>query len=256
MKAFFSSFIFMFAVFGMSARSETVSVAVAANFYPTALALAKRYEAAAEREGLDGVDVQFISGSSGKLFAQIVQGAPFDIFLSADQRTPRRLETLGLSVDGSRFTYAEGVLVLAAKNFGDSRSVAAALTSENLKRVSMAQPKIAPYGRAAVQVLEKLGLSERLSAQTVYGENVAQAFRFYTSNNVSHAFVPLSYVIHRAELKYISIPSGDYEPILQDAVLIARARNNTSARDFLTYLRSAEASDILLSHGYRKGSVQ
>lgn len=232
---------------GPAAAGEAV-VAVAANFAEVAERLAKDFE----RES--GHKLIFVAGSTGKLYAQIANGAPFDAFLSADQATPERLEKEGLAVAGSRFTYATGRLTLWSSEPGRIGSDGAATLREGkLRLLAIANPDLAPYGSAAKQTLGKLGLWERFKDRIVMGETIGQAHALVASGNADLGFVALSYVLSpRNEIKGSrwDVPSDLYAPLHQDAVLLARAAGNPAARGFLGFLRGEKTRAVIRTYGY------
>lgn len=224
-----------------AAASEDVTVAVASNFKSTALQLSNRF--------LDrtGHTVRLSSGSTGKLYSQLVHGAPFDVFLAADAERPRLLEDSGLGVYGSRFTYAVGSLVLYSNQVEDCK---AALREPGGGFVALANPATSPYGAASQQYLESVGLWDDVSGRTVYGENIAQAWYFATTKNATIA------IIARAQLHFvpgkatcaIDVPPELHEPIEQQAVLLDAA--NDAARAFMEFLKSEDARRIIEADGY------
>ena len=231
------------------AAADVVSVAVASNFLSAARGLAARFEARS------GAEVRLSAGSTGKLYAQIANGAPYDVFLAANAREPERLEQEGLAAPGSRFTYALGTLVLWSADptllVDDGEAV---LLAGNFDRLSLANPRIAPYGEAAMTVIEGLGLSRSLGPRLVRGESVSQAFMFAASANVALGFVARSQVVALSPRQAGStwvVPRDLYPPIKQQAVLLARAADSGTAKQFLEYLRGAEAVALLGEHGYR-----
>ena len=230
------------------AAAEEAVVAVAANFSEVAELLAKDFEQAS------GHKLTFVAGSTGKLYAQITNGAPFDAFLSADQETPARLEKEGQAVAGSRFTYATGRLTLWSPEPGRVASDGAATLKEGKFRLlAIANPELAPYGAAAKQALEKLGLWERFKDRIVMGETIGQAHAMVASGNAELGFVALSHVLSpRTETKGSrwDVPAHLYAPLQQDAVLLARAAGNPAARGFLDFLRSAKARKVMETYGY------
>lgn len=228
--------------------AEDINVAVATNFLGTAKSLAQRFEAETKNT------VRISSGSTGKLFAQIKEGAPFDILLSADIERPRLLEEQGVAVNGSRFTYAVGQLVLWSAQTDLVDAEAKVLKSGNFRHLAIANPKIAPYGKAAQQVLTDMGLWENLQPSLVRGEDIGQTFQFVFSGNAELGFVALSQVRNPDNTKKGSqwvVPQNLYDPIEQQAVLLKRAENKRAAQDFLVYLKSAEARQIISEQGYR-----
>jgi molybdate transport system substrate-binding protein len=230
------------------AAGEEAVVAVAANFSEVAERLAKDFE----RES--GHTLTFVAGSTGKLYAQIANGAPFDAFLAADQESPGRLEKEGLAVAGSRFTYATGRLTLWSREPGRiGGDGAATLRQGTFRRLAIANPALAPYGAAAQQTLERLGLWERFKDKIVMGQTIGQAHTHVASGNAELGFVALSSVLSpRNETKGSrwDVPSNLHDPIHQDAVLLARGAGNPAARGFLGFLRSAKAKAVMKTYGY------
>lgn len=237
----------VFAFTGLSSAAEEVRVAVAANFTPA------MKEIAAEFEKSTGNRVILSFGSSGKFYAQIKNGAPFQLFFSADTAKPEALEREGLTVPGSRFTYAIGSLVLWSANpdlLSDGISV---LREGTYNRLALANSKLAPYGVAAEEVLQNLGLKKSTRAKWVRGENIAQTYQFVASGNAELGFVALSQIMHSGRIDTGSawiVPSHLYSPIQQDAVLLSGS-NNAAAAEFLRFVRGDKASVIIRSYGYR-----
>ena len=221
--------------------SDTVTIAVAANFKTTLDALETRFEASTSYE------LDLVVGSTGKLYAQIVYGAPYDVFLAADQARPARLIADGQAVADSQFTYALGRVVLLGADD------ASALSDPETKRIAIANPDLAPYGKAAAQVLESLGVADQIASKLVLGENVGQAFAFVTTGNAQLGFVSEAQLRASA---YSSAPtawrpSSDlHDPIAQDAILLNRAADNAAARAFIDFLKTDTARDIISRYGY------
>ncbi len=225
--------------------ANSVTIAVAANFVSPAKAIAEAFE----KES--GFTVAVSSGSTGKLFAQIVHGAPYDLFLAADSRRPRLLEQNGRAVSGSRFTYALGELVLWSPRPGYVDSRGDVLKAGRFNRLAMANPRLAPYGRAARQVMEKLEVWGELRRRLVQGENIAQTFQFVASGNASLGFVALSQVYATGGSgSFWKIPSGLYQPIQQQAVLLQRGKESAAAGAFWRYLQGDEARKLIRGMGY------
>ncbi len=225
-----------------SALADTIRVAVASNFAEPMKALAAAYEAQS------GHRVLVASASSGKLFAQIQQGAPFDLFFSADEEKPKALELSGHAVKGSRFTYAKGTLALWSRDQDiDADALQRLATDQNL-RVALANPALAPYGLAAKQVLEQVGLS-RTRRQWVIGENVAQSFQFAYTRNVAFAFVSLAQAREIAGHYWLP-PQQWYQPILQQAVMLRSAQNNNAATGFMAFVQSPALRERFQAWGY------
>ena len=224
-----------------------VQVAVAANFAEPIKAIA------AVLEKTTGHKLQATLGATGKFYAQIQNGAPFDVFLSADRKTPELLEKKGLAQLDSRFTYATGKLVLwsADANLVDAKGDI--LKRGQFRKIAYATPKLAPYGAAAEQVVGKLGLTSALAPKLVQGESIGQTFNFVQTGNAELGFVALSQVLEGGKLKNGSmwvIPQTLYAPIQQDAVVLKRAANNDAAQALVKLLKSPNIKDLIRSYGY------
>ncbi len=235
-------------VSGAPASAADALIAVATNFAEPMELLE------ADFENRSGHAITVAPGSTGKLYGQIVQGAPFDILLAADMERPRRLEDEGHAVTGSRFTYAIGRLTLWSADRSlipeDGLTV---LHSGGFRSLAIANPDLAPYGAAALETLAKYGLQDALSEKLVRGQNAGQAFALVATGNAELGLVALSSVLStRNAIKGSrwDVPAGDHEPIAQDAVLLARAADNPAARDFMAYLRSEGAREIIARFGY------
>lgn len=232
---------------GADARAAEVSVAVAANF----AAPLKRIAAAFEQHS--GHRVLSAVGSTGSLYAQVVHGAPFQVFLSADQKTMARLESEGHAVAGSRYTYATGRLALWSAQPGLVDDRGEVLRGARFQRLAIANPKLAPYGAAALEALDQLGLRGTLQPRIVQGENIAQVHQFIASDNAQLGFVALSQVVQEGRLTGGSVwvvPRGLHAPLKQDAALLKRGADSAAARAFLEFLRSDAARAIIRAHGY------
>ena len=230
-------------------RAEEISVAVAANFVTAMRELATDFETRS------GHTVIISSGSSGRLYAQIINGAPFDIFFSADQQTPDLLVGAGLADRTSLFTYATGALVLWSPDAGLAVENAAFLQQQSRQvRIATANPRLAPYGAAAFQVLDELedqGIGP--VPQIVMGENITQAYQFVETGNVTAGFIALSQVIENGAIRRGAgwiIPQAMYDPIRQDGILLNRAVNKVAAIEFLAFIKSGEARNIISKYGY------
>jgi molybdate transport system substrate-binding protein len=238
------------------ALAESVNVAVAANFVSTFTLLKAQFEVSS------GHTLKISSGSSGRFYAQIKNGAPFHVFFSADQSTPQRLEAEGLVVAGSRLTYAVGALVLWSANPGlvvdgvlDGAQV---LQGGEFNKLALANPRLAPYGVAALDVLTALALREATRSRWVQGENIAQTYQFVSTGNADVGFVALSQIrlsqLREGEAMRGAawlIPAELYRPIMQDAGLLRRGETNQAAQALLRYVRGAEARVIIEANGYR-----
>ena len=225
-------------------RAEPVQAAVASNFSAAFDDLSARF---AQHSGHRVVTSL---GSSGKLYAQIVNGAPFEIFLSADVERAQRLEARGAAVDGSRFTYAIGRLVLwsARPDYVDAQGKV--LQDGDYAHLALANPAIAPYGKAARQVLERLGLWQSLRGKVVMGENIAQTLHFISTGNAPLGFVALAQVQNLSGASWWHVPQTLYDPIAQQAVLLQKGADSAAAKAFLAYLRSDEGRAVIMRHGY------
>ncbi|WP_417707958.1 molybdate ABC transporter substrate-binding protein [Pseudomonas sp.] len=235
-------------VFASGAIADEVKVAVAANFTAPMQAIAPAFEKATGHKLLASF------GATGQFYAQIRHGAPFDVLLSADDSTPARLEGDGATVPGSRFTYAIGSLVLWSADASYLDGTNAALKAGQFRHLSIANPKAAPYGLAAMQVLDKLGLSEAVKAKLVEGQNITQAHQFVSSGNAELGFVALSQLYKDGQLSSGSawiVPDAMYDPIRQDAVMLKQGANNPAAVALVEYLKGPEAAKVIESFGYK-----
>ncbi len=224
--------------------AEELQVAAASNFSGAIRSIAVKFEATS------GHQVTLILGSTGKHFAQIVNGAPYDVFLAADVRRPEQLEEKGLALPDSRFTYALGKLVLWSPQPGLVDAEGKVLRGGNFRFLAIANPRLAPYGRAAQEVLEAKGLWKDLKHRIVRGENINQAYHFVKSGNAEMGFVARSQVRGSnspLEGSCWEVPRELYSPILQQAVLLTE---KVSAREFLSFIRSDAGLKIIRSHGY------
>ena len=234
-------------LFGQSSWSATVLVAVAANFSKPMTEIATEFEKAT------GHSAHLSFGSSGKFVAQIENGGPFEVLLSADEKGPEKLEQAGLTVPNTRFVYALGKLVLWSAKPAYVDDQGKILTTGGFKHLALADPKLAPYGAAAVEVLKKMKLFDKLSPLFVQGENIAQTYQFISTANAELGFVALSQVIENGKIATGSgwiIPDNQYTPIRQGAVLMKNGTENPAAPALLTYLKSAPALAIIEKYGY------
>jgi len=233
--------------FSVLTRADEVSVAVAANF------TAPMQKIAAEFEHDTGHKLALSFGSTGKFYAQIRNGAPFQILLAADDETPARLEKEGMAVPGSRTTYAIGSLVLWSAKPGLVDDKGEVLKKGAFNKLAIANPKLAPYGAAAVETLTRLGLLAAVEPKFVQGENIAQAFQFIATGNADLGFVALSQVIKDGRIATGSawiVPAQLHTPIRQDAVLLATGKGNAAAVALLKYLSSDKARAVIKAYGY------
>lgn len=228
-------------------HAAQATVAVAANFAEPLRAVAEVLRKTT------GHELEVSVGATGRLYAQIRNGAPFDLMLSADRKTPEQLEADGLAVPGSRFTYATGKLVLWSADAARVDAAGAVLRSDTWRKMAIANPKTAPYGAAAVEALGKLGLSERVTPRLVQGESIGQAYNFVFTGNAELGFVAMSQVLQGGRLKGGSmwvVPQDLYTPIRQDAVLLKRGESNEAARALMQLLRSENIKALIRSYGY------
>lgn len=228
-------------------HAEEVSVAVAANFAAPIQVIAPIFE----RD--TGYKLLPAYGATGKFFAQISNGAPFDVLLSADEETPSRLIDAGLGVAQSNFTYAVGKLVLWSPDSHLVDSRGEILKRTTFRHLAIANPRTAPYGAAAQQVMQKMAIFEKLKPNLVQGENIGQTHQFVMSGNAELGFVAYSQVIRNGRIGSGSgwvVPEYLYDPIRQDAVLLTKGRNNPAAKALLEYLRGKKAQAIIQSFGY------
>lgn len=228
------------------AGADEALIAVAANFAPAAAVLKQHFEAQTRHR------VRLAAGSTGKLYAQIVAGAPYDALLAADQWRPRELEQERRSVPGSRFTYAVGRLAIWIPGVvPPSQEDELASLLRGQLRIALANPELAPYGAAAREVLERLELADSLAARLALAENVAQAYAMVHGGAASAGFVAWSHVISRgSEAECLLVPDAWHAPIRQDALLLEHGAGNDAAHAFLAYLRTDAAKAVLTEQGY------
>lgn len=232
-------------VSAVGVQAGEVSVAVAANFTAPMQRIAAQFEADTGHKAV----LSF--GATGKFYAQIKNGAPFDVLLAADDETPARLEKEGQG--GSRTTYAIGKLVLWSKQPGLVDDRGEVLKAARFERLALADPKLAPYGAAAVEAMTRLGVLDALRPKLVQGENIAQTYQFVATGNAQLGFVALSQVWADGKLKEGSawlVPGSLYSPIRQDAILLNKGKDNPAAAALLQYLRGAKAAGIIRAYGY------
>lgn len=227
--------------------AATTLVAVASNFTKPMAEIAEAFEKAT------GHSAKLAFGSSGKFVSQLENGGPFEVFLSADDKSPIKLEQSGLAVAGSRFTYALGKLVLWSATPGFVDDQGQVLSKGGFKHLALADPKLAPYGAAAVEVLKNRGLFDKLQPMFVQGENIAQTHQFISTGNAELGFIAFSQVIDNGKIAGGSgwiIPKDLYKPIRQDAILLKTGTENPAAPALLEFLKSPEALAIIRKYGY------
>ncbi|MBK8666291.1 MAG: molybdate ABC transporter substrate-binding protein [Burkholderiales bacterium] len=233
--------------FSAAAQAEVVQIAVAANFTAPAKALAEIFARTS------GHQAQLSFGATGAFYTQIKQGAPFDILLAADDERPIRLEKEGDTVPGSRFTYAIGQLVLWSAKPGFVDDQGAVLKGGHFAKIAIANPKLAPYGAAAVEAMDKLGLTAALQPKLVTGESIGQTYNFIATGNADLGFVALAQVLDGGKLKSGSawvVPAQHHAPIIQDAVILKRAAGNPAAKAWMDLMRTPQAKEFIRSYGY------
>ena len=231
----------------MSSRAANVSVAVAANFTAPMQKIAKAFEQETGHKAL----LSF--GSTGNFYAQIRNGAPFHVLLAADDDTPLKIEQEGLGVPGSRFTYAIGKLVLWSKQPGLVDDKGDILRSGKFARIAIANPKLAPYGAAAIDTMAKLELLPVLQPRFVQGENIAQTYQFIATENAPLGFVALSQVLVDGKIVQGSawiVPAGLHAPIAQDALVLSAGKDTPAATALMGFLRSDRVKVLIRSYGY------
>ena len=227
----------------MRAEAAQTHVAVAANFIEPAREIAALFQKKTGHEAI------LISGASGAFFSQITHGAPFEVFLSADEERPRLAEEQGFAVPGSRFTYAIGKLVLWSRVL-DVTQGEAVLKAGNFRRLSIANPTSAPYGAAAIDTMKALGVLDALQPKIVRGSSIAQAFQFIDTRNAELGFVALAQLYGNTQGTRWLVPEKLHAPIRQDAVLLKNGANDEAAKGFLAFLRGPEAQAIIERYGY------
>ena len=230
-----------------AAWADDVQVAVAANFAGPFQKIAAEFAAETGHKAIA------VTGSTGKFYTQIKEGAPFDVLLAADDETPKKLEDEGLAVKGQRFTYAKGKLVLWSAKPGFIDDKGAVLKTGVFEKLALANPSVAPYGAAAVETLKALGLYDTLARKFVIGNNIAQTQQFVATGNAELGFLALSQAVQPDQPAVGSlwiVPSKLYTPILQDATLLKKGEHNAAAAALLKYLRGDKAMAVIKSYGY------
>ncbi len=242
LRAALAATLMMFAA--LPAWAGEVSVAVAANFTEPAKAIAAAFE------NKTGHKVVMSFGPSGAFYAQIQQGAPFEVFLSADAERPARLEAEGIGVSKTRFVYAYGALVLWSATPGLVDAKGQVLKTGKFDHIAIADPASAPYGTAAIEVMKNLGVHDTLSPRIVKGGSIAQAYAFVDTGAAELGFVALSQVKTRAGGSRWIVPKSLYSPIDQQAILLKPGANDPVARAYLDFLKTPRARAIITSYGY------
>ena len=232
-----------------TAQADEVQVAVAANFTAPIQAIAVDFEKET------GHTLIAAYGATGQFYTQIKNGAPFEVFLAADDSTPQKLEQAGDIVPGSRFTYAIGTLALWSANDSYVDPAGKVLEKNQFKHLAIANPKAAPYGLAATQVLSKLGLTDKVKDKLVEGQNITQAYQFVSTGNAELGFVALSQIYKDGKVSNGSawiVPEAMHDPIKQDAVILKKGENNPAAKALTEYLKGPKAAQIIKSYGYQR----
>ena len=240
------------AVVCATAKAEEVTVAVAANFAAPMQKIAQAFEQDTGHKAL------LAFGATGKFYAQIKNGAPFAVLLSADDETPARLEKEGVAIAGTRFTYAIGRLALWSKNpllVDDKGQVllSNATDKNSFKKIAIADPKLAPYGAAAIEVLGRMDALAKLTPKLVQGDSIGQAFQFVMTENAELGFVALSQISIDGRITQGSawvVPQNLYTPLKQEAVLLPLGKNNVAALALMKYMRTDRAQAIIRAYGY------
>lgn len=243
----FRTLLFLLAFLATPALAETLTVAVAANFTGPMEKIVPAFEKAS------GHKVAVAYGTVGKFYAQIKNGAPFDVLISSDEETPIRLEKDGLALPESRFTYAIGKLVLWSAKPGVVDDKGEVLKRGDFQHLAIANPKMAVYGAAAVETMKKLGVASTLEPKFVFGESITQAYQFVATGNAELGFVALSQIYKDGQYAPGSnwlVPSTLYPQLRQDAVLLVRGKDNPAATALLAYLKSDAARQVIRAHGY------
>lgn len=239
----------LLAVFAIgAAQADEVQVAVAANFTAPIQAIA------ADFEKDTGHKLVTSFGATGQFYTQIKNGAPFEVFLSADDTTPQKLEAEGDIVKGSRFTYAVGTLALWSAKEGYVDAKGDVLKKNEYQHLSIANPKAAPYGLAATQVLAKQGLTDKVKDKIVEGQNITQAYQFVSTGNAELGFVALSQIYKDGKVTSGSawiVPASLHDPIKQDAVILNKGKDNPAAKALVDYLKGPKAAAVIKSYGYQ-----
>lgn len=227
---------------GIAAAAE-VKVAVAANFTEAAKEIGTLFQ---QKTGHKAV---FSFGATGQLFTQISQGAPFEVFLSADKATVTKAGVEGFGVASTQFTYAVGKLVLYSKSKGGVEGEQT-LKDGKFAKLAIANPAAAPYGSAAVETMKKLGIYETLMPKIVQGQNIAQTFQFVDTGNAEVGFIALSQIVGNSDGSRWIVPAQLYTPITQDAILLKTGAANAAAKDFVAFMKGPEATKVKEKYGY------
>ncbi len=240
----------MCSVFLMAAKVQAVEikVAVASNFANVLK------EVAIEFQKDTGHQLAITPGATGKFYAQISNGAPFDVFLSADDETPRKLAQEGKAIASSQFTYAIGRLALWSPNPEMIDKTADILKTDKFKFIAIANAKVAPYGQAAVQTMQKLGVLTKIEPRVVQGESISQTYQFVSTGNAQLGFVAMSQIVENGKIKMGSawiVPEEMHEQLKQDAVVLQSCKHMSACQALIDYLKSEKAKKLMASYGYK-----
>jgi molybdate transport system substrate-binding protein len=249
-----AAFILTF-ILTVPSHGQQITIAAAADLRLALDEIASRFQTETS------VHVKVVYGSSGNIFQQIQNGAPFDLFFSANSDYPKKLEAAGLSVAGTYYEYARGhiVLLTSATSAWDLQQGLKVLLEPSIKRIAIADPGHAPYGQAAMAALKSQGIYDQVSSKIVMGEDVAQAASFVTSGAADIGIVAKSLAVlpsARARIRFVEIPANQYPPIQQACVLLKSSAKQEAARRFLTYIQGPEASKILQQYGFEVPSAK
>ena len=235
-------------VVAANAQAAEIKVAVASNLANTLK------EIAVEFQRDTGHQLAITPGATGKFYAQISHGAPFDVFLSADDETPRKLAQEGKAIAASQFTYALGRLALWSPSPDLVDKNADILKTDKFKYIAIANAKVAPYGQAAVQTMQKLGVLSKIEPRVVQGESIAQTFQFVSTGNAQLGFVALSQIFENGKIKTGSawiVPEEMHEQLKQDAVVLQSCKNTSACQALMDYLKSEKIKKMMSSYGYK-----
>lgn len=229
-----------------ASQGANVRVASAANFYPTLNKIKQLFEESTEHK------VTIIRGSTGKLYAQIINGAPYDVFLSADSDRAEKLVVKGKAYDGKALVYAVGQLSVWKPGANNVQQIRDKLSSGNISKLAIANPKTAPYGKAAIESLKSMGLYEQLKNKLVYGENISQTLQFVQSGAAELGFVARSHMRNRVDkAEYWNISTDQHKPIQQKMLLLKNAKNINAAQAFVNYMQIPYIKKLIQNDGYQ-----
>ena len=227
-------------------EADDIRVASAANFYPTLSKIKHLFEKTTEHR------VTIIRGSTGKLYAQIINGAPYDLFLSADSERADKLVSLGKADNDEAIVYAIGQLAVWNPKASSAKQIKEMLVSNNFKKLAVANPRTAPYGKAAIETLKSMGLYEKLKGKLVFGENISQTLQFVQSGAADLGFVAQSHMKNKIdESQYWNIAEEQHQPIKQKMLVLKKSKHITTARSFMYFMQTAEIKQLIRNDGYQ-----